>query len=127
MIKLFAIASISMLVLVLPRTDNREDASLGGRVTDENLLTISGATVSARHAFSGEIEIVLSDAAGLYRFEGLKQGRYSMFGKAEGHGCTWVFNILLYRGQHTTLDLKLPKSRKEGRSGDCSEAEKRAK
>src|SRR5688500_12947616 len=105
MMKLFVIAGISMLAFVVPGTDHPDEASLGGRVTDENLLAISGATVSAQHVFSGEVEIVLTDSKGLYRFDGLKQGRYSVFGKAEGYGCIWVFNVLLHRGQHTALDL----------------------
>jgi Carboxypeptidase regulatory-like domain len=127
MMKLFALASISMLVLILPRTEDPEAASLGGRVMDENHVAISAATVSVRHAFSGEVEFAQSDAAGLYRVDGLRQGRYSVFGKAEGHGCTWVFNILLYRGQHTTLDLKLPKSRKEEPANNCNEAARKVR
>jgi hypothetical protein len=127
MMKLFALASISMLVLILPRTEHPEAASLGGRVMDENHVAISAATVSVRHAFSGEVEFAQSDAAGLYRVDGLRQGRYSVFGKAEGHGCTWVFNILLYRGQHTTLDLTLPKSRKAEPANNCNEAARRVR
>ena len=106
MIKLLSLAAVSMLVLILPRTGNPDAASLGGRVTDENLVAIASATVSARNAFSGEVESMKSDATGLYKFTGLRQGRYSVFVKAEGSCSKWVFNVFLFRGEHTHLDLR---------------------
>lgn len=127
MIKLLSAASMLTLVLVLPRTDDSDAASLGGRVTDENQVAIADATVSASNVFSREVEVVRSDAAGLYRFTRMRQGRYSVFGRSEGHGCSWVFNVFLFRGQHTELDLTLPRSQKKVRSGDCTESREERK
>jgi hypothetical protein len=114
---LFGLATV-LVVLILPRIDDPDAASLGGRITDENQVAIDGATVSATNVFSQEVQVVQSDAAGFYKLTPLRQGRYSVFAKAEGHGCTWVFNVLLYRGQHTQLDLTLRGSQKKVRTGD---------
>jgi hypothetical protein len=119
-IKLFALATV-LVLLILPRMNDPDAASLGGRVTNENLRAIDGATVSATNVFSREVEIAQSDAAGFYKLGPMRQGRYSVFAKAEGHGCTWVFNVVLFRGQRTQLDLTLRGSPKKARTGDCTE------
>ena len=119
MIKLFGFATVALL-LILPRGDDADAASLGGRITDEDQRPIEGAQVSASNVFSREIEMVQSDAAGYYKLVPLRQGRYSVFVKADGHGCTWVFNILLFRGQHTQLDIVLRRSQKKDQAGDCT-------
>ena len=120
MIKLFGLATV-LVLLILPRIDDPDAASLGGRITDENLRAIAGATVSATNVFSREVEVAQSDAAGFYKLGPMRQGRYSVFAKAEGHGCTWVFNVVLFRGQRTQLDLTLHGSQKKVRTGDCTE------
>ena len=56
MIKSFALASLSILVLILPRTEDPDLASLGGRVTDMNSSGIAGANISVRNTFSGDVE-----------------------------------------------------------------------
>jgi len=119
-IKLFGLATV-LVLLILPRIDDPDAASLGGRITDENLRAIDGATVSATNVFSREVEVAQSDAAGFYKLGPMRQGRYSVFAKAEGHGCTWVFNVVLFRGQHTQLDLTLRGAQKKVRTGDCTE------
>jgi hypothetical protein len=120
-IKLFGLATV-LILFILPRIDDPDAASLGGRVSDENQKAINGVTVSATNVFSQKVDVVRSDAAGLYQFGPLRQGRYSVFAKAEGHACTWVFNVFLFRGQHTSLDITLRGSQKGVRAGDCTEA-----
>lgn len=120
MIRLFGPATV-LFLLILARIDDPDAASLGGRITDESQRAIAGATVSATNVFSRKVEVVQSDAAGFYRLGPMRQGRYSVFAKAEGHGCTWVFNVVLFRGQHTQLDITLRGSQKNGRAGDCTE------
>lgn len=111
MIKVLSMASIALLLLTLPN-GHTDRASLGGRVTDEDLVAVPSATVSARNLFSGESAYVSTDAAGLYKFDSMKQGRYSVFAESEGYGATWVPSVFLVRGQHTELDIRLVKSRK---------------
>jgi hypothetical protein len=120
MVKLFPLVAISVVLWILPRTEDPDTASLGGRVTDESNAPIAAARISVRNKFSGDVEIVRSDEAGLYRIGGLRQGRYSVFAQAEGHGCTWVLDVILFRGKHTNLDLILTGSRKT--TDDCMDS-----
>jgi hypothetical protein len=120
MMKLLSMGTV--FVLALARIDHPDDASLGGRVTDENLAPIASATISARNLLSGEVEYARSDANGLYKFTGMRQGRYSVFAEAEGYGRRWVFNIFLFRGKYTQLDLVLATCRKGVPSDGCTES-----
>jgi hypothetical protein len=62
MMKLLSIGTV--LLLALARTDHPDAASLGGRVTDENMAAIPSATISVRNVFSGDVEFARSDFAG---------------------------------------------------------------
>jgi hypothetical protein len=119
--KLAVLLTISVLLPAAPRTDDRDTASLGGRVTDENKAPIASAKVSIRNKFSGEVQIVKSDGAGFYRIAALRPGRYSVFAQAESYGCTWVLNVFLFRGKDTNLDLVLTDSLKKRSSANCAE------
>jgi hypothetical protein len=121
MMKLFLLMVISVLLPAIPRTEDPEAASLGGRVSDQGGAPIAGARISVRNKFSGEVEIAKSDEAGLYRVAGLRQGQYSVFAQAEGYGCSLVLNVLLFRGRHTKLNLTLTDSRKKVPSVNCME------
>jgi hypothetical protein len=105
MIKMMLVAGISLL-FILPRTEPNT-ATVSGYVTDENKRPISGAAVSIRNVFSGQVDETKSDLTGAYNLTGIKQGRYSAFAKAEGYGSIWVFNIILTSGAHRQLDFVL--------------------
>ena len=120
MFKLSGLATV-LLLLVVPRIDDPDAASLGGRITNENHEPIVGATVSATNVFSQEVEATQSDATGFYKLAALRQGRYAVFATAEGYGCTSVLNVLLFRGQHTQLDLTLRGPHKKVRVGECTD------
>jgi hypothetical protein len=96
-----------------------DTGSIIGRVMDEKLVGVPAATVSARNVFSGDVTYVQSDAAGVYKIVDLRPGRYSVFARAEGHGCKWVLNVPVFRGGHTQLDLVITKSRKGSPSEGC--------
>jgi hypothetical protein len=119
--KLLLAVTVSVFLAAVPRVQHPDGASLGGRVTDEEAVPIPGARISVRSKFSGKVQVVRSNAAGMYRIAGLKQGRYSIFARAESYGSTCVFNVILYRGKHTNLDLVLTDSLKRETSGNCAE------
>lgn len=115
MVKLL-LTAVVLIVLLPGRTADPDAASLGGRVTDENNVPIPGARISVRDSFSEEFHIVKTDSEGIYKVEALRQGRYSVFAQAESYGCKWVFNVLVFRGQHTNLDLVLTDARRKRRT-----------
>ena len=116
---LFTIGAALILALY-PRTAGDPDSgSIGGRITDEKLVAIPSATLSARNVFFGDVTYVRSDTTGAYRFVELRPGRYSVFARAEGYGCTWILRVPVFRGQHTQLDVVIKKSRKGAASDGC--------
>ena len=117
--KLLLMSTVTLLASL--RTDHPDAASLSGRITDEHLVAIPSATISARNVLLDDVMYTRSDSRGAFEFTGLRQGRYSVFANAEGYGCTWVFNVLLYRGKRTQLDLILRASPKGVPSEECKE------
>ena len=113
------LATILAFLPVLSSVEDQDIASIGGRVTETSGAPIAGAKVSVRNKFSNEFEITKSNTDGFYRIEGLRQGNYSVFAQAEGYGCIWVLNVLLYRGEHTNLDLALPDAHKRVSPANC--------
>lgn len=111
---------VTAFLLILPRVEDPDAASIGGRVTEATGTPIAGARISVRNKFTREFEVTKTWTDGFYRIEGLRQGRYSVVAQAEDYGCTWVLDVPLYRGKHTNLDLVLA-SRKDP-SDNCIEA-----
>jgi hypothetical protein len=122
MMKLFSITAMMALLVITPRIDNPDRASVGGRITEERLVPIPGASVSARNTFSGEVETVKSDSKGLYIITGLRQGRYSLFVQAQGYCSVSIYHVALFRSQFTQLDITLSRSMKKLPVRDCTEA-----
>jgi hypothetical protein len=104
--------SVLGVLLLMPRSDFPEAASLGGTVTDVNRNAIASASVSARNVFSGDTVVTKTDAEGAYLISGMRKGRYSVFAKAGGYGCVWVRTVFLFPGKTTKLDIVLPEGGK---------------
>jgi hypothetical protein len=117
--KLITIGAALILALYPRNSSDPESGSIGGRVTDEKLIPIASAALSARNIFSGDVNYVRSDTTGTYRFAELRPGRYSVFAKAEGYGCTWILRVPVFRGKHTELDVVITKSPKGAASDGC--------
>jgi hypothetical protein len=118
--KLLLLASVSFLLFILPRTDDADTSQLEGRVMSVNKVVIAGAKISARNNFSGKVETAASDTNGWYALTRLQQGRYSTFATAEGYGCVWVFNVYVFRGEHTRLDFTLTESQTQPFAAGCT-------
>jgi hypothetical protein len=101
-----------ILFLALARGEGPNSCSLIGYVSDEYRVSIPGATVSIRSAFSSDVRSTKTDENGMYRLMGLRQGRHSAFATAEGYSSLWVFNVLLYPAEETRLDFMLCRSRR---------------
>jgi hypothetical protein len=119
MMPFFAFAIISMLVSIVVPTDHTNAASLGGRVTYVDGRAIVGAKISTTNVSNREVERVESDATGLYKFDGVRPGRYAVLVIAEGHCRKLVLNVRLSPNQHTLLDLIL--TGKTARGTGCIE------
>ena len=67
-----------------------EFISVTGYVRDEFRVSIAGATVSIRSAFSSDVQSTKTDENGMYKLSGLRQERHSAFAAAEGYSSLWV-------------------------------------
>lgn len=113
-----AFLCLALATAIVTPMEHPDRASLGGRVTDQAGAPVRGATVSATNTFTQDTVVARTDNEGLYGWKGLRQGRYSLFVSADGYGCLWMFDICLYRGEHTELNLTLRRSR-DKQAGNC--------
>jgi hypothetical protein len=100
------------LLLVFARGEGPNSCSMIGHVSDEFRVSIAGATVSIRSAFSSDVQSTKTDENGMYKLSGLRQGRHSAFATADGYSSLWVFNVLLHPAEETRLDFMLPRSKR---------------
>ena len=101
-----------VLLLVFARGEGPNSCSVTGHVRDEFRVSIAGATVSIRSAFSRDVQSTKTDENGIYKLSGLRQGRHSAFATADGYSSLWVFNVLLHPAEETRLDFMLPRSKR---------------
>ena len=74
--------ALLVLLLTLARGEGPNSCSVTGYVSDEYRVSIPGATVSIRSAFSSDVQSTKTDENGMYRLTRLHQGRYSAFATA---------------------------------------------
>ncbi len=103
---------ILLIVLILllgsiPLAMQREDGRIVGLVTDDHGIAIAGAAVEARNTMTGAVFRGVVDGSGSYKLEGLPQGRYSLWVRAEGHDSLWIREIIVDRGQAVRRDIRL--------------------
>jgi hypothetical protein len=68
---------------------------------------VAGASLEARNVMSGAISRAESNAAGAYKVENLRAGRYSMWVQAAGHDSAWIREVIVERGRTTRHDIRL--------------------
>ncbi len=82
------------------------DGSLEGFITDE-VGPVARASVDVRNLMSGLVLHAESDAFGHYMFAPLRQGRYSLWVRAENHSSYWIPLIVIKSGEATRQDIQL--------------------
>lgn len=81
--------------------------SLRGSVTDSSAAVISGAKVTATNAATGVMSSTTSDRSGLYNFQFLPIGTYTVTAAAPGFGTVKVGPLTLEIDQILQVNLKL--------------------
>jgi hypothetical protein len=87
-----------------------ETGSLEGQIRNDK-GPIAQASVEARNTMSGDVSHALSDAAGHYKLEKLRTGRYSLWVQAPGHDSSLIKQVVVESGQTTRRDVRLGASR----------------
>ncbi|HEX5431647.1 MAG TPA: carboxypeptidase-like regulatory domain-containing protein [Bryobacteraceae bacterium] len=104
------LASIFILLGSIPATIRLQEGSIDGVVSDE-WGTVGGASIEARNVLSEVVRRTESDGAGVYKFEELPPGRYSLWIEADKHKSIMLFNVIVQRGEVTHQNVFLPQSR----------------
>jgi hypothetical protein len=84
-----------------------DDATIGGRILDQNGATIAGAKVSVVHAATNFSRSVVADDEGRYRLIELAPGTYSIRVAQEGFAVEERAGVETLAGQSVQLDFTL--------------------
>lgn len=94
-------------VVAAVRIDTREAASLTGTILDPNGAVVSGARVIVFNSKTGEAKTATTDEGGLYHFESLTPGTYTVMFAAEGFEAERVEKVELQQGVEQRRDSML--------------------
>src|ERR1043166_1862895 len=91
------------LVLCIPSVGQVVKGSISGSVTDPQGAVVSGAQVKAKSVETGVVFATTSDSAGLYRFNLIPVGTYTVEVTAQGFKTTTQSNVQVGAGRDTGL------------------------
>jgi len=102
------LAVIAMLIpAMIQAQSSSASATLQGAVRDSKARPVAGATVYLQVKDGAETVSTHSDAAGNYRFAGLREGVYMLRVEAQGHGQSTFGPCVLGPKEAKQLDLTL--------------------
>jgi hypothetical protein len=91
------------LVLCIPSVGQVVKGSISGSVTDPQGAVVSGAQVKAKSVETGVVHTTTSDSAGLYRFNLIPVGTYTVEIASQGFKTTTQSNVQVGAGRDTGL------------------------
>jgi len=91
------------LVLCIPSVGQVVKGSISGSVTDPQGAVVSGAQVKAKSVETGVVFTTTSDSAGLYRFNLIPVGTYTVEITSQGFKTTTQSNVQVGAGRDTGL------------------------
>jgi len=83
------------------------DGSIVGTVTDQSGAAVFSATVDLQNVATGVASTTKTDAQGIYRFNNVPIGRYSVSVKATGFGTTEIKDVEVTLNKISTINVKL--------------------
>ncbi len=109
----YVLLALVLLFLIgaYPLAMQFETGSIQGEITND-LGPVAKASVEAHNVLMGAVMAgaaarTESDAAGTYRLNNLRVGRYSLWVEAAGHEPIWVPMVIVERGRTTRQDVHL--------------------
>jgi hypothetical protein len=102
----YALACV--LALALPAAAQEQTGQINGTVKDTSGAVLPGVSVEALSLSTGAIaSTVVTDGAGVYRFPGLRPGKYELSAKLQGFTTSKSAPVDLRLGQILTVELSL--------------------
>ena len=106
--RLKAPLALFLLCALLPLSiANAAGGRLAGKVTDPKGATVAGATVTLTDPLTNQTFTAVTDKQGLYKFEGLPAGIYSLVVAAPGFSDARNDNVKIEEGAAANLDVTL--------------------
>jgi hypothetical protein len=105
--RFFVCAALALAFSVIGFSQDLDDVTISGKVTDTNGLAVVGAAVSATSVDTGESRTVTSDDNGYYKILKLKPGVYRVKTSAPGFGVQETTDIKTISAQNVDQDFKL--------------------
>jgi hypothetical protein len=99
--------AILLSASILGFSQDLDDVTISGKITDSNKLPIAGATVTATLTTTGTIRTVQSDDEGRYRILELKPGIYLIKTTMQGFGAKSRKDLTTVSGQNVQLNFEL--------------------
>lgn len=104
----FAAVAFLTLTFAIPIfSQDLDDVTISGRISDPNGQSIVGATVTATQIETGLVRSVTSNEDGRYRLIELPPGTYKVKAEASGFGAKERIDLVTVSGQNVQLDLAL--------------------
>jgi Carboxypeptidase regulatory-like domain len=106
LIKYVLIGAIVLLLASIPLARQFDSGRLEGVVTSESGV-VATASVELHNVMTGMVVYCDTNENGLYSFEDLRAGRYSLWVQAPGHDSVWIPEVFVEKGRTTHRDVRL--------------------
>ena len=105
--QIFVCALVCLLCSVAALTQDLDDVTVNGTLTDSNGLAVVGATITATSTETGDVRTVVTNDEGKYTIVKLKPGTYKIKATAAGFGSQETSAITTLSGDVLQKDFKL--------------------
>ena len=103
----FKVSLLVVLCSAFSAAQDLDDVTISGRITDSNGLAVVGATITAMRVETGDVQTMVTDDDGRYRFLKLKPGTYKVKAAASGFGAKETPEIVTISAQNVQRDFTL--------------------
>ncbi|MBV9215463.1 MAG: TonB-dependent receptor, partial [Acidobacteria bacterium] len=105
--RLFALFVVILVSVAFGLSQDLDDVTVSGKITDANGLAVVGATVTAKSVETGVERSVTTDGEGRYRIVKLKPGVYKIRAEQQGFEAIETTEIKTISGQNVDQPFKL--------------------
>jgi hypothetical protein len=109
-LKYTLLGAVLLFLASFPLARQFDTGAMEGYITNES-GPLAGASVEARNVMTGEVTRVYSNAAGYYKLDALRPGRYSLWVTAKHHDSTRIPEVFVERGRTLRRDIRLLSAR----------------
>jgi outer membrane receptor protein involved in Fe transport len=99
--------AVALLINASSAAAQGTTGSISGFVTDDTNAALPGATVTVREVDTDQKRVIVTDAAGRYRAQGLSPGKYELSVELQGFRPARIADVPLTVGQDAAINIQL--------------------